>query len=55
VDGTADQQPGLDFGDRFGNFRFFIRDRASNFTRSLDAVFQAACTAILRTAVQAPG
>ena len=44
----------LDLGDRFGNFRFLIRDRGSNFTRSFDAVFQAAGTTILRTAVQAP-
>jgi len=34
--------------------RFLIRDRGSNFTRSFDAVFQAAGTRILRTAVQAP-
>jgi putative transposase len=44
----------LDLGDRFGNFRFLIRDRGSNFTRSSDAVFQAAGTTIVRTAVQAP-
>jgi len=31
-----------------------IRDRGSNFTRSFDAVFQAAGTRILRTALQAP-
>jgi putative transposase len=31
-----------------------IRDRGSNFTSSFDAVFQAAGTRILRTAVQAP-
>ena len=31
-----------------------IRDRGSNFTRSIDAVFQANGTRILRTAVQAP-
>jgi hypothetical protein len=40
--------------ERFGDFRFLIRDRGSNFTASFDAVFQAACTTILRTAVQAP-
>jgi putative transposase len=44
----------LDLGGRFGNFRFLIRDRGSNFTRSFDAVFQAAGTTIVRTAVQAP-
>jgi putative transposase len=44
----------LDLGDRLGNFRFLIRDRGSNFTRSFDAVFQATGTTILRTAVQAP-
>jgi transposase InsO family protein len=33
---------------------FLIRDHGSNFTRSFDAVFQAAGTRILRTAVQAP-
>jgi len=31
-----------------------VRDRGSNFTASFDAVFQAAGTRILRTAVQAP-
>ena len=44
----------LDLGDRFGDFRFLIRDRGSNFTRSFDAVFQATGTTILRTAAQAP-
>jgi len=44
----------LALGQRFENFRFLIRDRGSNFTRSFDAVFQAAGTRILRTAVQAP-
>jgi transposase InsO family protein len=44
----------LDLGDRSGNFRFLIRDRGSNFTASFDAVFQAAGTTIVRTAVQAP-
>jgi transposase InsO family protein len=43
----------VDLGDRFGNFRFLIHDRGSNFTRSFDAVFQAGGTTILRTAVQA--
>jgi putative transposase len=44
----------LDFGERFGDFRFLIRDRGSNFTASFDAVFQATGTTIVRTAVQAP-
>jgi len=44
----------LDLGDRFGDFRFLIRDRGPNFTASFDAVFQATGTTILRTAVQAP-
>ena len=44
----------LDLGDRFGDFRFLIRDRGSNFTCSFDAVFQATGTTILCTAVQAP-
>ena len=34
--------------------KFLIRDRGSNFTASFDAVFLAAGTRILRTAVQAP-
>src|ERR1017187_6769062 len=36
------------------DFRFLIRDRGSNFTRSFDAVFQATGTTILHTAGQAP-
>ena len=44
----------LDLGDQFTDFRFLIRDRGSNFTASFDAVFQAAGTTIVRTAVQAP-
>jgi putative transposase len=43
---------GLD--ERFEDIRFLIRDRGPNFTASFDAVFQAAGTRILRTAVQAP-
>jgi transposase InsO family protein len=41
-------------GERFEDFRFLVRDRGSNFTRSFDAVFQATGARILRTAVQAP-
>ena len=44
----------LTLDERFESIRFLIRDRGSNFTTSFDAVFQAAGTRILRTAVQAP-
>jgi putative transposase len=44
----------LGLGERFEGYRFLIRYRGSNFTRSFDAVFQAAGTTILRTAIQAP-
>jgi hypothetical protein len=44
----------LSFGERFEDTRFLIRDRGSNFTASFDAVFQAAGTRVLRTAVQTP-
>jgi transposase InsO family protein len=44
----------LDLGERFGDFRFLIRDRGPNFTASFDAVFRAAGTRILVSAVQAP-
>ena len=43
LDRTLDQ--------RFDDFKFLIRDRGSNFTRSFDAVFQATGASILRTAV----
>jgi len=54
VDGAAGPQPGSQLGERFEDIRFLIRDRGSNFTSSFNAVFQAAGTTILRTAVQAP-
>jgi putative transposase len=38
----------------FGDIRFLIRDRGSNFTASFDAVFEATGATIVRTAVQAP-
>jgi putative transposase len=41
-------------GERFESFRFLIRDRGSDFTQSLDAVFPAHGTRIPQTAVQAP-
>jgi putative transposase len=44
----------MSLGERFGDFRFLVRDRGSNFTRSFDAVFQATGATILRAAVQAP-
>jgi putative transposase len=44
----------MNLGQRFEDFRFLVRDRGSNFTRSFDAVFQATGATILRTAVQAP-
>ena len=44
----------LSLGQRFDQIRFLIRDRGSNFTASFDAVFQAAGTRILVSAVQAP-
>jgi putative transposase len=44
----------VDLGERFGDFRFVIRDHGSNFTASFDAVFQATGATIVRTAVQAP-
>jgi transposase InsO family protein len=44
----------LSLGERFEDIKFLIRDRGSNFTASFDAVFQAAGTRIVRTAIQAP-
>ena len=44
----------LTLGERFESIRFLVRDRGSDFTTSFNAVFQAAGTRILRTAVQAP-
>jgi len=44
----------LALGQRFEDIKFLLRDRGSNFTASSGAVFQAAGTRILRTAVQAP-
>ena len=42
------------FGERFEDIKFLVHDRGSNFTPSFDAIFQAAGTRIVRTAVQAP-
>jgi putative transposase len=44
----------LSLDERFEDIKFLIRDRASNFTRSFDAVFEATGARILRTAVQTP-
>jgi putative transposase len=44
----------LTLGERFESIRFLVRDRGSNFTVSFDAVFLAAGTRIVRTAVQVP-
>ncbi len=44
----------LTLGKRFENIKFLVRDRGSNFTASFNAVFQAAGTRIVRSAVQAP-
>jgi hypothetical protein len=44
----------LTLGERFEDTRFLIRDRGPDFTALSDAVFQAAGTRIVRTAVQAP-
>jgi len=44
----------LGLGEHFEDIKFLIRDRGTNFTASFDAVFPAAGTRILRTAVQAP-
>ena len=41
----------MSFGERFEGIKFLLRDRGPNFTASFDAVFQAAGTRILRTAV----
>ena len=44
----------LSLDERLEGIKFPIRDRGPNFTASSGAVFQAARTRILRTAVQAP-
>ena len=54
---TVQQVRNLAFtlGGRFEDIRFLVRDRGSNFTASFDAVFQAAGTRIVRTAVRLRG
>ena len=44
----------LGLGEHFEDIKFLIRDHGTNFTASFDAVFPAAGTRILRTAVQTP-
>ena len=44
----------LSCAERFEDVKLLIRDRGSNLTAPFDAVFQAAGTRILRTAIQAP-
>jgi transposase InsO family protein len=47
-------QQARNLGQWFEDIRFLIRDRGSNFTASFEAVFRAAATRILVSAVQAP-
>jgi Integrase core domain len=54
VDRAAGRNLAVSFDERFEDIKFLIRDRGSNFTSSFDAVFLAAGTRILRTAVQVP-
>ena len=44
----------LHLGERFKDVKFLIHDRGPDFTAAFDAIFQAAGTKIIRTAVQAP-
>jgi putative transposase len=55
-DWTAQQARNLalTLGERFEDIKFLIRDRGSNFTTQFDAVFQAAGTRIVHSAIQAP-
>jgi putative transposase len=54
LESAADAGYRQNLGERFGDFRFLIRDRGSNFTASFDAVFRATGATVVRTAVQAP-
>ena len=44
----------MDLGDARARAKFVLHDRDASFTQAFDAVFQAAGTRIVRTAVQAP-
>jgi putative transposase len=44
----------MDFGDRFTQFKFLIRDSDSKFLDAFDAVFTSEGIRILRTPVRAP-
>jgi len=44
----------MSLGERFQDIKFLLRDGGSNFTAPFDAVFQAAGTRILRSALRVP-
>jgi putative transposase len=52
--GPCSRPATLALSERFADIKFLLRARGPNFTASFDAVFQAAGTRILRTAVRAP-
>jgi putative transposase len=44
----------MDLGDAGTRAKFVLHDRDASFTQAFDAVFQAAGTRVIRSAVQAP-